>query len=73
MMKDWARRGIGKQILTVCEAAARAAGFAVAELAATLPGESLYAACGYEVSERFAIDLPEGIQLPLARMCKRLT
>ena len=68
----YARRGIGKQILTACEAAATAAGFRVAELVATLPGEPLYAACGYEVSERFAIDLPEGVQLPVARMCKRL-
>jgi hypothetical protein len=37
---------------------------------ATLPGEPLYKACGYEVAERFDIDLPAGIKLPVARMVK---
>jgi predicted N-acetyltransferase YhbS len=66
----WARRGIGKRIIEVCERAARQAHFKTAELVATLPGEPLYKACGYEVAERFDIDLPAGIKLPVARMVK---
>lgn len=69
---DWARRGIGKRIIEVCEEAARAAAFTVVELVATLPREPLYSACGYEVMERFEIDLPEGVKLPVARMRKSL-
>lgn len=69
---DWARRGIGKRIIEVCEESASRAGFREIELAATLPGEPLYRACGYEVAERFEIDLPEGVTLPLARMRKEL-
>jgi GNAT superfamily N-acetyltransferase len=64
----WARQGIGRRIIDACEAAARAEGFTRMELVATLPGEPLYRACGYAVAERFAIALPDGIQLPVARM-----
>ena len=69
---DWARRGIGKRIIEVCEEAARQAAFKVAELAATLPGEPLYRACGYKVIERIDVDLPEGLNLPVIRMKKLL-
>jgi GNAT superfamily N-acetyltransferase len=64
----WARQGIGRCIIDACEAAARAEGFTRMELVATLPGEPLYRACGYAVTERFEIALPDGIQLPVARM-----
>ncbi|HJZ59365.1 MAG TPA: GNAT family N-acetyltransferase [Gemmataceae bacterium] len=70
---DWARRGIGRRLLATCEAAARAAGFAAAELVATLPGEPLYAACGYAVLERLSAPTPGGVGLPVVRMGKRLT
>lgn len=70
---DWARRGIGRQIIDVCEEAAGEARFKEIEMAATLPGEPLYKACGYDVAERFEIDLPEGLNLPLARMRKKIT
>lgn len=69
---DWSRRGIGRRIIEVCEEAARAAHFATLELAATLPGEPLYKACGYETDERFDISLPDGLKLPVARMRKRI-
>ena len=46
------RRGVGRLILALCEAAAREAGFARLELMATAAGEPLYAACGYRVIER---------------------
>ena len=70
---DWARRGIGRRIIEVCERAARQADFKTVELVATLPGEPLYKACGYEVAERFDIDLPAGVKLPVARMVKEMT
>ncbi len=43
----WARRGLGKEMLALCERSARAHGFQSAELVATLPGERLYRVCGY--------------------------
>jgi N-acetylglutamate synthase-like GNAT family acetyltransferase len=68
----WARRGIGKLITKACEAAALAAGFTRAELIATLPGQPLYAANGYEVVCPFQIPLPGGAFLPAFRMSKKL-
>jgi GNAT superfamily N-acetyltransferase len=52
---DWARRGIGRSIVTACELAIRAAGFHRVDLVATLPGEPLYASFGYSVIERYEI------------------
>ena len=48
---DFARRGVGRLILGLCEAAAAAEGFRRVELAATLAGEPLYLACGYRPIE----------------------
>ncbi len=69
---DDARRGLGRLLFAECQAAARAAGFSRMELAATLPGEPLYAVLGFTVTERFSITLPDGVNLPLARMTRRL-
>ena len=69
---DFARRGIGKQIIDACESAAKFAGFQQLELAATLPGEPLYRAVGCEVIERFDLSFPNGVLLPLVRMGKSL-
>ena len=69
----FARRGIGKRIIEACEQAAAAADFHQLELAATLPGEPLYLAVGYEVLERFELPFPTGVFLPLVRMGKFLT
>ena len=68
----FARRGLGRAILERSEAAARAAGFQRVELFATLPGEPLYAACGYAVLERADIVLPDGVAVGGARMGKAL-
>ncbi len=68
---DFARRGAGRLILRLCEAAARAEGFSRAELMGTLAGEPLYAACGYAVLERTSVDV-EGVVVPLVRMGKAL-
>ena len=68
----WSRRGIGTRILESCEAAARQAGFSRVELVATLPGEPLYLARGYEKAEAMQIETPDGEALPAFRMTKRL-
>jgi GNAT superfamily N-acetyltransferase len=67
---DWSRRGIGGRILTACEAAARGLGFTRFELVATLTGEPLYRAFGYDAVERFETELPNGARLPVVRMTK---
>lgn len=68
---DFVRRGVGRRILEVCEAAARDEGFGAVELMATLAGEVLYRACGYEPLERI-LDDRGGVPVPLVRMRKRL-
>lgn len=68
---DFARRGVGRLILSLCEAAAREAGFARVELAGTLAGQPLYEACGYTVLERLTDDRG-GALVPLLRMGKTL-
>lgn len=68
---DFARRGVGRLILSLCEAAARDAGFARVELAGTLAGQPLYEACGYGVIERLTDDRG-GAPVPLLRMGKAL-
>jgi GNAT superfamily N-acetyltransferase len=67
----WARRGIGRSLLSACESALSAAGFREAVLVATLAGEPLYAASGYSVEERYEVPLPGGLTLPVVRMHKR--
>ena len=68
---DFARRGVGRLILSLCEAAAREAGFARVELAGTLAGQPLYEACGYTVLEHL-VDDRGGAPVPLLRMGKEL-
>jgi GNAT superfamily N-acetyltransferase len=68
---DHARRGVGRLILSLCEAAARAEGFTRAELMATMAGEPLYRACGYWPAER-VVDDRGGAPVPLLRMKKDL-
>ncbi|HEX5662770.1 MAG TPA: GNAT family N-acetyltransferase [Xanthomonadaceae bacterium] len=63
-----ARRGLGRQLMTACVAASKQAGFSSLELVATMPGEPLYLASGFVVLERFDLDLPGGIQVPVSRM-----
>jgi len=67
---DWTRRGIGRRILEFCEAQAVTAGFRRCELMATLTGEPLYAACGYDIVERVDLLLPDGVVVEGVRMTK---
>ncbi len=67
-----ARRGLGSEILAACTAAARAAGFSRLELVATGAGEQLYRAHGFALGERFEVELPDGIRVPVTRMSKDL-
>ena len=68
---DFVRRGVGRMILDLCEAAARAEGYDRVELVATMGGEPLYRAAGYVEIERFEDDRG-GAPVPLARMGKSL-
>jgi hypothetical protein len=77
------RKGIGRLILSMCEMAARAEGFLKVELMATMAGEPLYLACGYQpvarlqdergirspgsCAHRRSTPLPETVPPPLGR------
>ncbi len=69
---DWARRGLGSQILSACETAAREAGFLRFELGATLTGVPFYNAFGYEPIDCSGAPLPDGQVLPIVRMGKQV-
>ncbi len=68
----FARRGVGRTVLAHCEAAAARAGFRELELMATVAGEPLYRACGFELIERVLVPTSTGVQVPCARMGKTL-
>jgi len=69
---EWARKGIGRAILSACESAARAYGFRSLELMATLPGVKLYEACGYVGDERIEYDMGAGVKIEFVPMKKDL-
>lgn len=68
---DFVRRGIGRIILDLCEATARAEGYTSVELVATMGGEPLYRSASYVEIERFEDDRG-GVPVPLVRMGKSL-
>ena len=65
------RKGVGRLILSLCEEAARGERFSRVELMATMAGEPLYRACGYEPLERI-MDDRGGVPVPMVRMGKEL-
>lgn len=69
---DFARRGVGRLVVGLCEAAAREAGFTRMELMGTLAGEPLYVRCGYAPLERTESAPVDGVSVPLVRMGKAL-
>ena len=68
---DFARRGIGRLILSLCESAAREEGFRRVELGATMAGEPLYRACGYQPGEKIHDDRG-GAPVPILMMWKTI-
>jgi len=68
----WARRGLGRRLYNECERAALAAGFSAFELMATLPGEPLYAALGFNALERLTVRLGGDVDVPLVKMRRRI-
>jgi GNAT superfamily N-acetyltransferase len=69
---DFARRGVGRLVLSLCEAAAAREGFRSLELVATVAGEPLYLACGYVLVERIEVPTSKGVTVPLARMTRSI-
>jgi len=68
----FARQGVGRLIMDLCEGAARAHGFRKTEMMATLSGEPLYRACGYLPIEYIQSAAIDGVSVPLIRMGKTL-
>ena len=70
---DWTRRGLGRQILEACEAAARSEGYQTLSLMATLPGVPLYANYGFRELARSDLMMPDGVAIACAAMEKPIT
>jgi GNAT superfamily N-acetyltransferase len=68
----FARRGVGRLVISLCEEAAMRAGFSRATMMATMAGVPLYRACGYVEAESAVTVTVDGIRVPLVRMEKRL-
>jgi GNAT superfamily N-acetyltransferase len=69
---DFARQGVGRLVMRLCEDAATAAGFRRATMMATMAGVPLYEACGYVQVEPVLSAPVDGIRVPLVRMEKAL-
>lgn len=69
---DYARKGIGRAILSACESEARTYGFKSVELMATLPGLNLYKSCGYAGDARTEYDMGDGVRIEFVPMKKDL-
>jgi GNAT superfamily N-acetyltransferase len=69
---DFARRGVGRLVLSLCEEAAAQEGFRSLELVATVAGEPLYLASGFSVIERIEVPTSMAVTVPCARMAKTI-
>lgn len=67
----FARRGVGRLILSLCQQAAKDEGFTRLELMGTLAGEPLYTTYGFVPVERLTDDRG-GAPVPLVRMAKQI-
>lgn len=65
----YARRGVGRLILSLCERAAKDEGFTRLELMGTMSGEPLYTTYGFVPVERLTDDRG-GVAVPLVKMAK---
>ncbi|WP_366523333.1 GNAT family N-acetyltransferase [uncultured Roseobacter sp.] len=68
----YARRGLGRVILSVCEVSARLSGHHRLELLATPVGKFLYLSCGFETLECKKLQVDEGVTYSVFRMQKFL-
>jgi GNAT superfamily N-acetyltransferase len=68
----FARRGLGRTLVALCEGRAADAGFRQMELMASLTGRHLYLACGYEDVERTTHVFANGVVAVGYRMQKTL-
>ena len=69
---DWARQGIGKMLINLCEKAAHQSGFTKMEIGSTLPGVPLYEAMGYHGVKKIKVPLPDGETFTVVNMKKDL-
>jgi GNAT superfamily N-acetyltransferase len=69
---DFARQGVGRMVISLCEEAAKSAGFRRTTMMATMAGVPLYEACGYVQVEPVLSAPVDGIRVPLVRMEKEL-
>ena len=69
---DFSRRGLARTLFDRCVREARAFGFTRLQLMATLPGEPLYLALGFDAEERVELALPDGVVMPLVRMSRAI-
>lgn len=69
---NWIRRGVGRYLVEISEAAAREAGFKTIELGATISGYPLYCAVGYEALERETRIAENGAENVIIKMTKLL-
>jgi GNAT superfamily N-acetyltransferase len=69
---QFARRGVARALLSVCEHEAKAAGFRALELMSTLPGIPLYRACGFAGEKRVEYEAEGGVKLDFVPMRKEL-
>ncbi len=67
---EYARQGLGRLMINLCEDAAKYAGFTCFELGATLPGVPLYKAMGYHALEQHNVAMPGGEVLQVIKMRK---
>ena len=69
---DWARKGIGRMLINICEKAAHQYGFTKIEIGSTLPGVPLYEAMGYHKAKKISVPLPGGEHFTVVNMKKDL-
>ncbi|MFF5380319.1 GNAT family N-acetyltransferase [Pedobacter suwonensis] len=69
---DYARRGIGRKIIELCENEAKKHGFSSLALGAALPGVPLYKAMGFKEMEQIVEPLSDGEKLELVSMIKNI-
>jgi GNAT superfamily N-acetyltransferase len=72
VLPQYARRGIGRQILELCEQRAAAEGFRRLQLVALRSGEEMYLRCGYAPVAQSPIVLENGVILDCTLMEKAL-